>query len=125
MKAFTLLPSRRPSTGSFSLHYKRQGKPLAHVIPDPKWPGMYRVRGSDGTLSDLVNLARAKDAAERVVASKISLHDRNRLTWRESFKGGGTPLARPPIASNPPSLVPSLPHSNPPLAAKQLGGVRS
>jgi hypothetical protein len=33
------------------------------VVPDSKWPNMYRVRSPDGTLSDMVNLARAKDAA--------------------------------------------------------------
>ena len=33
------------------------------VVPDTKWPGMYRVRAPDGGLSDVVNLSRAKDAA--------------------------------------------------------------
>jgi hypothetical protein len=32
------------------------------IVPDPKWPGMYRVRRPDGSLSDMVNLARAKHA---------------------------------------------------------------
>ena len=32
------------------------------IVPDPKWPGMYRLRLPDGSLSDLVNLPRAKDA---------------------------------------------------------------
>src|SRR5262249_54083331 len=32
------------------------------IIPDPKWPGMYRLRLPDGSLSDIVNLTRAKDA---------------------------------------------------------------
>jgi hypothetical protein len=32
------------------------------IVPDPKWPGMYRVRRPDGSLSDMVNLTRAKDA---------------------------------------------------------------
>ncbi|HEX9322911.1 MAG TPA: hypothetical protein VF913_12430 [Xanthobacteraceae bacterium] len=30
---------------------------------DSKWPGMFRVRLPDGTLSDLVNLSRANDLA--------------------------------------------------------------
>jgi hypothetical protein len=30
--------------------------------PDVNWPGMWRVRWSDGTRSDMVNLTRAKDA---------------------------------------------------------------
>jgi hypothetical protein len=33
------------------------------VVPDERYPGMYRVRLPDGSLSDMVNLARAKDAA--------------------------------------------------------------
>jgi hypothetical protein len=35
-----------------------------HVVePDAKWPRMYRVRRPDGTLTDMVNLTRARDAA--------------------------------------------------------------
>jgi hypothetical protein len=33
------------------------------VLPDEEWSGMYRVRRPDGTLTDMVNLTRAKDAA--------------------------------------------------------------
>ena len=33
------------------------------VVPDPDWSAMYRVRGLDGTLTDMVNLTRARDAA--------------------------------------------------------------
>src|SRR5262249_26244406 len=32
------------------------------IVPDDRWPGMYRLRLPDGTLSDMVNLTRAKDA---------------------------------------------------------------
>jgi hypothetical protein len=32
------------------------------VVPDDRWPGMWRVRNGD-CLSDMVNLTRAKDAA--------------------------------------------------------------
>jgi len=32
------------------------------IVPDPKWPGMYRMRRPDGSLSDMVSLTRAKDA---------------------------------------------------------------
>ena len=45
------------------LHYGRKRRPLIEVVPDTPWPGMWRLRTPDGTLSDLVNLARAKDAA--------------------------------------------------------------
>jgi hypothetical protein len=33
------------------------------VVPDPDWPAMYRVRRPDGSLTDMVNLTRARDAA--------------------------------------------------------------
>jgi hypothetical protein len=32
------------------------------IVPDSKYPGMYRIRYADGSSSDLLNLARAKDA---------------------------------------------------------------
>jgi hypothetical protein len=34
------------------------------IVPDPKWPNMYRVRRPDGLLSDMVSLTRAKDALQ-------------------------------------------------------------
>jgi len=34
----------------------------SRIVPDPRWPGMYRVRRPDGSLTDMVNLTRAKDA---------------------------------------------------------------
>jgi len=32
------------------------------IVPDARFPGMHRLKRTDGTLTDLVNLARAKDA---------------------------------------------------------------
>jgi hypothetical protein len=32
------------------------------IVPDATWPGMYRIRRPDGTLSDMANLTRARDA---------------------------------------------------------------
>jgi hypothetical protein len=32
------------------------------IVPDAKWPNMYRIRLPGGGLSDMVNLTRAKDA---------------------------------------------------------------
>jgi hypothetical protein len=32
------------------------------IVPDPKWPGMYRIRRPDGLLTDMTSLTRAKDA---------------------------------------------------------------
>jgi hypothetical protein len=39
-------------------------KKVLGIVPDAKYPGvMWRVRYPDGTLSDMVNRSRAKDAA--------------------------------------------------------------
>lgn len=32
----------------FALHYGRSRKPLATVVPDDRWPGMWRIRWPDG-----------------------------------------------------------------------------
>jgi hypothetical protein len=37
------------------------GGPVS-IVPDAKWPGMYRLRLPDGRLTDMVNLTRVKDA---------------------------------------------------------------
>jgi hypothetical protein len=78
-------PIRRPATGptvapsavlsvtapiAMSDHQKShidtlRRKPLnldPHLVPDPTWRGMYRIKRPDGTLSDMVNLTQAKDA---------------------------------------------------------------
>ena len=41
-----------------------RGSPMAEIVRDPGYPGMWRFRLlPDGELSDMVNLTRAKDAA--------------------------------------------------------------
>ena len=32
------------------------------IVPDAKWPGMYRIHLPEGSLSDMANLTRIKDA---------------------------------------------------------------
>jgi hypothetical protein len=41
--------------------------PVAEVVPDDKWPGMFRVRRPDGSLTDMVNHTRARDAAKSIL----------------------------------------------------------
>jgi hypothetical protein len=36
--------------------------PYVAIVPDTAFPGMYRLKRADGTLSDMTNLARARDA---------------------------------------------------------------
>jgi hypothetical protein len=47
------------------------GRVLATVEPDGNWSGMWRVR-SGGTLSDMANLSRAKDAALSIVLRELN-----------------------------------------------------
>jgi hypothetical protein len=48
------------------------------VVPDATWPGMYRMRRPDGSLTDMVNLTRAKD----VLAGIEIQNDRARSNLR-------------------------------------------
>src|SRR5262245_4304832 len=41
---------------------RKPGKVDPRIVPDPKWPAMYRIKRPDGLLSDMVNLTRARDA---------------------------------------------------------------
>ena len=40
-----------------------QRRRMGRVIPDSKYPGMYRIKLSHGRLSDMANLSWAKNAA--------------------------------------------------------------
>jgi hypothetical protein len=50
------------------------GRLLATVEPDTEWAGMHRVRLTDGELTDMVNLTRAKDAAAHLVLADLNKH---------------------------------------------------
>jgi hypothetical protein len=45
------------------LHLHGKGKPIVTIVPDGKYPNMWRVCHPDGRLTDMVNRTRAKDAA--------------------------------------------------------------
>jgi hypothetical protein len=47
------------------------GRVLAMVEPDGNWSGMWRVRSS-GTLTDMANLSRAKDAALSIALRELN-----------------------------------------------------
>ena len=42
---------------------RNTGRVVAIVVPDDKWPDMFRARLVGGDISDMANLTRAKDAA--------------------------------------------------------------
>lgn len=48
------------------------GRLLATVEPDARWNGMWRVRTPDGALTDMVNHARARDAAVSLALNALN-----------------------------------------------------
>lgn len=61
-----------------SLYRWGSREPIAEVAPDAKWPGMWRFRLlPDGSLSDMVNLSRARDAAAERAINVANKHRRS------------------------------------------------
>src|SRR6266478_8428531 len=50
----------------------KPGREHVRLVPDKIYPGMWRVAGPSGTLSDMVNKARAQDVAWRLAESMVS-----------------------------------------------------
>ena len=66
---------------------------MGRVVPDLKWPGMWRVRMPDGWVSDMTNLARAKDAAIRSILFVLNRKEtaRNRPPVARTGQGVAAP----------------------------------
>jgi len=63
--AVTSSPSVARETDKHSIPRASEAlsRPLdPRIVPDSKWPGMYRIRLPGGGLSDMLNLTRARDA---------------------------------------------------------------
>jgi hypothetical protein len=60
--------------------------PVLEIVPDAKYPAMWRVTLPGGGLSDMVNRPRAMDAARAWLLGILNRQD--------------TPVAAPPIAPN-------------------------
>ena len=54
-----------------ALRYGQRTTPVLHVVKDETYPTMWRIRLPDGSLSDMVNLTRAKDAARDIAVGII------------------------------------------------------
>jgi hypothetical protein len=65
-----------------ALHYGDALTPLALVVPDERWPDMFRIAWPDGRLSDMANLSRAKDAAEAFFERGPPRRDRLSFKWK-------------------------------------------
>ena len=58
-----------------SLHIGGKGNSVLAIEPDARWPGMWRVQLSDGSLSDMVNLTRARDAAMSIARRLLQIEE--------------------------------------------------
>ena len=54
--------------------FSSRGRVLATIEPDQTWPSIWRVRLSDGYLTDMLNLSRAKDAAASLALGVLNRH---------------------------------------------------
>ena len=67
---------------AYALHYGSTRTPIALVVPDSVYSGMYRIRWPSGELSDMVNLARAKDAAMAICERGPPRRDPRLFRWK-------------------------------------------
>src|SRR5262249_40937566 len=82
-----LMPARAESSGDPSCWVPRYGHtrtPFGLVVADFYWPDMWRIAWPDGRLSDLVNLPRAKDAAEAISERGPPARNRRLFHWHTS-----------------------------------------
>jgi hypothetical protein len=70
-----------------ALHFGR--RKLLTIVPDAQYPKMWRVRYPDGRLSDMVNRARAEDAAVGVALRIANPKRRQRAPAGPPMSFGG------------------------------------
>jgi hypothetical protein len=84
---------REPGGDWILLHKRRR---MGRVVPDSKYPGMYRIALSRGRLSDMANLSWAKslalEAAERELAYERANTPQKPQQKRGSFKHKSSPI---------------------------------
>jgi hypothetical protein len=89
-----LAPTLPNKSQAYALHYGSARTPIALVVPDSVYPGMYRIRWPSGEQSDMVNLARAKDAALAIAERSVPSGNRRLFRWREQGKPTNTVFPR-------------------------------
>jgi hypothetical protein len=77
----------RRGEGGFTLCHGRRTQAIVRVVQDSIYPNMWRAKFADGSLSDMVNLTRAKDAG---TTHALALLNQKTITRRAS----GRPLKR-------------------------------
>ena len=87
----TYIITVEPSVNRSSWHlcWSTRG-PLLKVVPDPNWPAVWRIQTRDGHLSDMTNLARAKDHSGLRVTGKVD-HCATTATTEWATLIGGCP----------------------------------
>src|SRR5262245_13973247 len=75
------------ATAGIALYYGTAQRPLANIVPDRRWPDMWRIARPDGHLSDMLNLTRAKDAAALIAERGPPERDHRRFHWRTAPLG--------------------------------------
>lgn len=83
------------------LYHRPSHQHLVSVRPDTQYRGMFRVLYSNGKLSDLVNLTRAKDAAVAYALLKLNSHPQGSACERATAHQKPFPLVRPPSETSP------------------------
>jgi hypothetical protein len=75
------------------LYREGSSKALASIERDSTYPDMWRVRKANGTLSDMTNRTRAKDAAESMVLSILNRQETAREggSIRQTRRGATAP----------------------------------
>lgn len=69
------------------------GNQHVDLVPDSKWPGMWRVKRPDGTLTDMANHTWARDAAKPILLSILNRQETAPGASPSDFAGDGE--ARP------------------------------
>jgi hypothetical protein len=87
------------------LQLKRSGRVVAEVVPDERYPSMFRVKLLGKPVSDMVNLSRAKDAALRLADHALQDRPRWAVKPRPAFGCGSRhpPLAAPAARTGAPT----------------------
>jgi hypothetical protein len=66
----------------YALYDGRAKTPLVRIVPDDRWPNMWRMVWPDGQVADSANLSRIKDAAFVICQRTAPGKDRLRLHWK-------------------------------------------
>lgn len=81
---------RKQKRKTLALHYGDSLNALAYVVPDDEWPDMFRNAWPDGSLSDMTNLSRAKDAAQAIAERGPPARNRQRFHWQQNRSNSGS-----------------------------------